>query len=246
MKNHRKEVRCKMEQQQQSAKTIARELLDLLSEEVFPVTRAEQETLSLMQAHVEQELGEEWSNLRILSYRVQDGVHYVEMYRGGEEEEGSDGVYVELVIGENVSGENLEPWMFFVSSTHEVEESMDPQEIGVTVQLPPDAELFDENGNLNVSAVLGESVLREIWDEDSLSEAAPHKVVRVIGGKKVVKKVCPPGYKFNGTTCVRMSPQELRARRLAARRAWRKKRGKMSQILRKRALSLKRRKAMGL
>jgi hypothetical protein len=72
--------------------------------------------------------------------------------------------------------------------------------------------------------------------------------VRVRGGKvqrrKKVSSV--PGFTYRNGKLVRMSPLEKRHRKMGARKAKLKRRGKLSTILRKRKVSLRKRKAMGL
>ncbi len=72
--------------------------------------------------------------------------------------------------------------------------------------------------------------------------------VRIRKGKvqRRVKKSSVAGFTIRGGRLVRMSPLERRRRKLAARRSKFKRRAKLRQSLRKRALSLRRRKAMGL
>jgi hypothetical protein len=72
--------------------------------------------------------------------------------------------------------------------------------------------------------------------------------VRFRGGKlqRRVKKSAVPGYTFRGGKLTRMSPQERRHRKMAARRSKFKRRSKLRQSLRKRQMSLRKRKAMGL
>jgi len=65
-------------------------------------------------------------------------------------------------------------------------------------------------------------------------------------GKKVKKIQCPSGYKVVNGQCKKMTGSELLKRKRAAKKAARKRRSKIRQILRKRMISLKRRKAMGL
>ncbi|NBP58685.1 hypothetical protein EBU71_19520 [bacterium] len=72
--------------------------------------------------------------------------------------------------------------------------------------------------------------------------------VRFRGGKlqRRVKKSAVAGYTFRGGKLTRMSPQERRRRKMAARRSKFKRRSKLRQSLRKRQMSLRKRKAMGL
>jgi hypothetical protein len=93
------------------------------------------------------------------------------------------------------------------------------------------------------------------FEEEDLSEANIQKMgrtklirVRIRKGKvqRRVKKSSVAGFTIRGGRLVRMSPLERRRRKLAARRSKFKRRAKLKQSLRKRALSLRRRKAMGL
>jgi hypothetical protein len=87
-------------------------------------------------------------------------------------------------------------------------------------------------------------------DEANIQKMGRTKLfrIRIRGGKvqrrKKVSSV--PGYAFRGGKMVRMSASERRKRKLGARKAKFKRRSKMSQILRKRKMSLRKRKAMGV
>jgi hypothetical protein len=72
--------------------------------------------------------------------------------------------------------------------------------------------------------------------------------VRFLGGKlqRRVKKSAIPGFTIRGGKLTRMSPVERRKRKLAARRSKFKRRSKLRQALRKRQMTLRKRKAMGL
>jgi secreted Zn-dependent insulinase-like peptidase len=72
--------------------------------------------------------------------------------------------------------------------------------------------------------------------------------VRVRGGKVQRRKKVSAvkGYTMRGGQLTRMSSQERRTRKLAARKAKFKRRSKMRQSIMKRQRSLRRRKAMGL
>ncbi|QIG71419.1 prohead core protein [Rhizobium phage RHph_TM39] len=78
------------------------------------------------------------------------------------------------------------------------------------------------------------------------SEAAPKKKVTFRGGAKSVILDCPPGYKIDGKTCVKMSAGEIIAKRKAAKMGARKKRGQQAAISRKRQMTMRKRKAAGL
>ena len=72
--------------------------------------------------------------------------------------------------------------------------------------------------------------------------------VRIRKGKvqRRIKKSAVQGFTIRGGKLTRMSPQERRHRKMAARRSKFKRRSKMKQSLRKRVLSIRKRKAMGL
>lgn len=102
------------------------------------------------------------------------------------------------------------------------------------------------------SEMYGENV---DFEEEDLSEANIQKMgrtklvrVRIRNGKvqRRIKKSSVAGFTIRGGRLVRMSPLERRRRKLAARRSKFKRRAKLKQSLRKRALALRRRKALGL
>jgi hypothetical protein len=72
--------------------------------------------------------------------------------------------------------------------------------------------------------------------------------VRIRKGKvqRRIKKSSVPGFIVRNNKLVRMSPQERRHRKMAARFAKFKRKSKMNQSIRKRQRSLVKRKAMGL
>ena len=84
--------------------------------------------------------------------------------------------------------------------------------------------------------------------DEQLDEARLVKVNRVRAGviqrRKVVSTT--PGYKVLGGKLVRMSSQEKMHRRIAQRKAARKRAPKLALILRKRTKSLKKRTLAGL
>jgi len=94
--------------------------------------------------------------------------------------------------------------------------------------------------------------------EESLDESALHNVqkigraklikLRVRGGKVQRRKKLSDvkGYTLRGGQMVRMSTTERRNRRMAARKAKIKRRTKINQILRKRKISLRKRRNIGL
>jgi hypothetical protein len=92
-------------------------------------------------------------------------------------------------------------------------------------------------------------------EEEELSEANVQKMgrtklirVRFRGGKvqRRVKKSAVAGFTIRGGRLVRMAPQERMRRKMAARRSKFKRRSKLRQSLRKRTMTLRKRKAMGL
>ena len=87
-------------------------------------------------------------------------------------------------------------------------------------------------------------------DEANIQKMGRTKLIRVrIRAGKVQRRrkvSSVPGYTFRGGKMVRMSATERRKRKLGARKAKFKRRSKMSQIIRKRRMSLRKRKAMGV
>jgi hypothetical protein len=72
--------------------------------------------------------------------------------------------------------------------------------------------------------------------------------VRIRKGKvqRRIKKSAVGGYTMRGGKLIRMSSTERRNRKMAARKSKFKRRSKLRQSLRKRMVSIRRRKAMGL
>lgn len=93
------------------------------------------------------------------------------------------------------------------------------------------------------------------FEVEELSEANVTKMgrtkiirLRVRGGKiqRRKKLATQPGYTIRAGKVIRMSSAERRHRKMAARRAKIKRRGKLRQALRKRKMSLRKRKSMGV
>ena len=84
--------------------------------------------------------------------------------------------------------------------------------------------------------------------DEQLDEAKIVKVNRVRAGVIQRRKVvsATPGYKVLGGKLVRMSSQEKMHRRIAQRKAARKRAPKLALILRKRTKSLRKRTSAGL
>jgi hypothetical protein len=72
--------------------------------------------------------------------------------------------------------------------------------------------------------------------------------IRIRGGKVQRRKKVSgiKGYTMRGGRMIRMSPQERRNRKMAARKSKFKRRAKLGQALRKRKMSLRRRGSLGL
>lgn len=87
-------------------------------------------------------------------------------------------------------------------------------------------------------------------DEGNIQKMGRTKLIRVRFRKgkiqRRVKKSAVAGYTIRGGKLTRMLPQERRNRKMAARRSKFKRRSKLRQSLRKRQISLRKRKAMGL
>ena len=87
-------------------------------------------------------------------------------------------------------------------------------------------------------------------DEGNIQKMGRTKLIRVRFRKgkiqRRVKKSAVPGFTIRGGKLTRMMPQERRNRKMAARRSKFKRRSKLRQSLRKRQISLRKRKAMGI
>ena len=87
-------------------------------------------------------------------------------------------------------------------------------------------------------------------DEGNIQKMGRTKLIRVRFRKgkiqRRVKKSAVPGFTIRGGKLTRMMPQERRNRKMAARRSKFKRRSKLRQSLRKRQISLRKRKAMGV
>jgi hypothetical protein len=105
-------------------------------------------------------------------------------------------------------------------------------------------EMYDEIG------VEVDFVTEDILDEANVQKMGRTKLIRLrIRGGKIQRRKklsAVKGYTIRGGKMIRMSAQERRHRKMAARRSKFKRRAKLRQSLRKRKLSLRRRKAMGL
>jgi hypothetical protein len=105
-----------------------------------------------------------------------------------------------------------------------------------------------------------ERLIDEIYGdyEETLDESILHNIqkigrsklikIRIRGGKVQRRKKLSAvkGYTIRNGKMIRMSTTELRNRRMGARKAKIKRRSKMNQILRKRKVSLRKRRNIGL
>jgi hypothetical protein len=87
-------------------------------------------------------------------------------------------------------------------------------------------------------------------DEGNIQRMGRTKLIRVrIRNGKIqrrIKKAAVKGYTVRGGRLVRMTPMEKRHRKMAARRSKFKRRSKMMQSMRKRNISIRKRKGLGL
>ena len=94
------------------------------------------------------------------------------------------------------------------------------------------------------------SQLQETIFESNIQKMGRTKLIRVrIRKGKVqrrIKKSAVKGYTVRDGRIVRMTPMERRHRKMAARRAKFKRKSKMNQAMRKRAVSIRKRKALGV
>jgi hypothetical protein len=113
-----------------------------------------------------------------------------------------------------------------------VNERLNQVKLRITAEMFPDVEFEEELAEGNIQKMGRTQLVR----------------VRFRKGKiqRRVKKSAVPGFTIRGGRLVRMSPQERRRRKMAARRSKFKRRSKLRQALRKRQISLRKRKAMGL
>ena len=89
---------------------------------------------------------------------------------------------------------------------------------------------------------------KEFISESEVDEANIAKVNRVRDGQIQRRKIVSlrPGYKVQDGKLVRMTSQERMHRKMAQRKAARKRQPLLSRILRKRAMSLRKRKSAGI
>ena len=98
-------------------------------------------------------------------------------------------------------------------------------------------------------------VAESFFSAEDLNEANVYKMgreknirIRIRRGKlqRRVVKSATPGYVYRNKKLVRMTPQEKRHRKMAARTSKFKRRAEMQQSIRKRRVALRRRKALGV
>ena len=117
----------------------------------------------------------------------------------------------------------------------EADEDEEPGEttVGESVEEEEDIDTLDETPDF-------------VGAEKYLLEAK--RIVVVRGAKKIIKMQCGPGQKWDPKhkKCVKLTSKELRDRKLGAKKGARKRRTKLVQINKKRAMSLKKRSSFGL
>jgi len=122
-------------------------------------------------------------------------------------------------------------------------------------EVPSDLPFEEKPGEelqLDLTEVPGEKVaneaIRAVRMFTAANEASPRSVVAFSAGKKYVKQVCPASYKksHDGKTCIKMTAQEVQHRKAGAKKRAVKIKGKLKQILAKRKIDEKARKAAGL
>jgi hypothetical protein len=107
---------------------------------------------------------------------------------------------------------------------------------------------FDLSGNSFVVYDSFEELIEEFSNstlETLLDEGVAKRKVVIRGGKRKVIFRCKPGEKKIQRRCVRRKSSELAKMRRRARRAARKSKSKRGRALRKRRISLRRRKTIG-
>jgi len=89
---------------------------------------------------------------------------------------------------------------------------------------------------------------KEFISESDVEEASIAKINRIRAGKVQRRQIVSlrPGYKVQDGKLVRMTSQEKMNRKLAQRKAAVKRKPLLSRILRKRAMSLRKRKSAGI
>ena len=111
-------------------------------------------------------------------------------------------------------------------------------------------ELFEQKLEIIKQRIVVEESEKLGLTEANVQKMGRTKLVRIrIRAGKVQRRKkfsSVPGYTIRGGKLVRMSSQERRHRKMGARRAKFKIRSKKNQLLRKRKISLRKRKAMGV
>ena len=83
-------------------------------------------------------------------------------------------------------------------------------------------------------------------EDADLEEITVKRRFGVRGGKKIRKKICGPGFRLVGGKCKKHTAREKLARKLAAKKAARRRKGKNPAIARRRKRSLRKRRSFGL
>lgn len=97
---------------------------------------------------------------------------------------------------------------------------------------------------------LEDNIFEEILGEGNIQRMGRTKLIRIRVRKgkiqRRVKKSAVSGYTVRDGKITRMTPMERRHRKMGARRAKFKRKSKLKQSIRKRNISLRKRKAMGV
>ncbi len=128
--------------------------------------------------------------------------------------------------------------------------TVDTEEETTMVELFLEENYFDFDLLANTFLIYDpvEELIEEFTDsnlEILLDEGSAQRKIVIRGGQRKIIFRCKPGEKKIGRRCVRRKSSELAKMRRRAKRAARKAKGKRGRALRKRRISLRRRKTIG-
>jgi len=128
--------------------------------------------------------------------------------------------------------------------------TVDTEEETTMVELFLEENYFDFDLLVNTFLIYDpvEELIEEFTDsnlEILLDEGSAQRKIVIRGGQRKIIFRCKPGEKKIGRRCVRRKSSELAKMRRRAKRAARKAKGKRGRALRKRRISLRRRKTIG-
>lgn len=87
-------------------------------------------------------------------------------------------------------------------------------------------------------------IVEEYDFSEFLTEASAKRKIVIRGGRRKIIFKCPPGFKRVKRNCIRRPSSELSRLRRRARKAARKSKGKRARAIRRRKVSLKRRRSL--